>query len=140
MDRVLYTGGTFDLFHFGHINFLKQCSRICENVVVSLNTDEFVSEYKEAPIMNYSERERSLLCCNYVKRVVPNIFGADSKPTIISVKPNIIAVGDDWAHKNYYEQMQFTPEWLEEQNITLTYIPYCKDISTTEIKDKIKNT
>ena len=38
----LYTGGTFDLFHWGHENFLKQCSMIADQVVVSLNTDEFV--------------------------------------------------------------------------------------------------
>ena len=54
MKKVLYTGGTFDLPHYGHLNFLKQCSKIADEVVVSLNTDAFIYEYKKNyPIMNY---------------------------------------------------------------------------------------
>lgn len=137
MTKVLYTGGTFDLFHYGHVNFLKKCYSICENVVIALNTDEFVSEYKSPPIMSYSEREKSLLECKYVNSVVPNVFGADSKPTILSVNPDIIAVGDDWCNKNYYEQMNFSQEWLDANSITLIYIPYTKGISSSEIKARI---
>jgi len=48
MNKVLYTGGTFDLFHYGHVNFLKKCHSICDNVVVALNTDEFISQYKSS--------------------------------------------------------------------------------------------
>jgi glycerol-3-phosphate cytidylyltransferase len=42
---VVYTGGTFDLFHSGHVNLLRRCSEI-GTVVVSLNTDEFIEKYK----------------------------------------------------------------------------------------------
>lgn len=137
--KILYTGGTFDLFHYGHVNFLKKCKQIADIVIVSLNTDNFVSEYKNSPILNYQEREKSLLSCCYVDKIIPNTFGKDSKPTILSVKPNIIAIGDDWAHKNYYEQMSFSQEWLDEHNIVLIYIPYTKGISTSEIKKRIKD-
>jgi hypothetical protein len=87
--------------------------------------------------MNYKEREKSLLSCQYVTKVIPNISGKDSRPTILSVKPNIIAIGDDWAHKDYYKQMGFNEEWLEEYNIVLIYIPYTKGISSSEIKQRI---
>ena len=138
MKKILYTGGTFDIFHFGHTNFLKQCSMIADEVVVALNTDEFIKEFKgKAPIMTYKERERSLLNCPFVDKVVPNFSGADSKPTILSAKPTIVAIGDDWAHKDYYKQMQFTQTWLEEQQIVLVYVPYTREISTSEIKKRI---
>lgn len=137
MDRILYTGGTFDLFHYGHVNFLKKCKQICDTVIVALNTDEFVSEYKTSTVMNYKEREKSLLSCQYVTSVIPNISGKDSRPTILSVKPNIIAVGDDWAHKDYYKQMCFNEQWLDEYNIVLIYIPYTRGISSSEIKKRI---
>lgn len=136
-NKILYTGGTFDLFHYGHSNFLKQCKKLCDTVVVALNTDEFVAEYKQPTIMNYAERERSLLACQYVSSIIPNSSGGDSKPTILSVKPDIIAIGDDWAHKDYYKQMNFTQEWLEEQGIVLVYIPYTRGISSSEIRKRI---
>lgn len=137
MSKVLYTGGTFDLFHYGHVNFLKKCHSICENVVVALNTDEFICQYKSKPVMTYAEREASLLECKYVNKVIPNVFGKDSKPTILSINPDIIAIGDDWCHKDYYAQMDFTQQWLDDRNITLVYVPYTKGISTTEIKARI---
>lgn len=138
MSKILYTGGTFDLLHFGHFNFLKKCKSICDEVVVSLNTDEFIEQFKgKKPVMSYQEREKSLLYCQYVDKVVPNFSGEDSKPSILSVNPSIIAIGDDWAHKDYYSQMNFTQEWLDEKSIVLVYIPYTKGISTTEIKRRL---
>jgi glycerol-3-phosphate cytidylyltransferase len=136
--KTLYTGGNFDILHVGHFNFLQKCSQLADRVVVSLNTDEFIQEFKgQAPIMTYAERKQALAYCQYVDEVIPNFAGQNSKPTIISADPDIIAVGDDWAHKDYYTQMQFTQQWLDDNNIVLVYIPYTKGISTTEIKRRI---
>ena len=81
--KILYTGGTFDLFHYGHANFLKKCKTLADKVVVSLNTDEFILKYKgKSPIMNYKERELSLLYCKFVDSVIANVGGEDSKISI----------------------------------------------------------
>ena len=137
MGLIVYTGGTFDLFHAGHVNFLQQCSEY-GSVVVALNTDEFISSYKgKPPVMTYDEREYLLESCRYVSKVIPNFGGADSKKTIESIGPDCIAVGSDWARKDYYKQMSFTQDWLDERNIHLLYIPYTQGISTTELKRRI---
>ncbi len=137
----VYTGGTFDLFHAGHINFLKRCQEIAGisgTVTVALNTDEFIYEYKKkTPILSYQERAVVLEACRYVNFVVPNIGGADSKPAIEECEPDVIAIGSDWARRDYYKQMQFDQDWLDERNISLIYIPYTKGISSTLIKQKI---
>ena len=134
---IVYTGGTFDHFHAGHVNFLKACNYY-GRVVVALNTDRFIKEFKgKPPIMEYHERETVLRSCKYVYDVVPNLSGTDSKPTIVSVHPDYIIVGSDWKKKDYYKQMQFTPQWLKEQGIILIYLPYTEGISTTEIKRRI---
>lgn len=138
---TLYTGGTFDLFHSGHVNFLYKCSRLSHNVVVSLNTDEFIESYKGTPpIYSYEERAAILKACRYVTKVVPNVGGADSKPAILNVKPDIIAIGSDWAKRDYYKQMQFTQSWLDENKINLVYIPYTLGVSSSEIKKRLINT
>lgn len=135
---MVYTGGTFDLFHSGHARFLMQCSRFGE-VIVSLNTDEFVAEYKKKPpVMSYEDRESVLLACRWVSLVIPNEGGSDSKPSIESINPDIIAIGSDWAKKDYYKQMGFDQEWLDEHGIMLVYIPYTHGISTTEIKKRLQ--
>jgi len=140
MTKVLYTGGTFDLFHAGHVNFLRQCNKIAEQVVVSLNTDQFIEQYKgNPPVCSFKQRKLMLESCRYVTNVVANKGGADSKPAILDVGPDFIAVGSDWAQKDYYAQMQFTQDWLDQFGITLIFIPYTENISTTALKAKIKS-
>jgi cytidyltransferase-like protein len=137
----VYTGGTFDLFHAGHVNFLKRCHEIAGiagQVIVSLNTDSFIQEYKtKPPVCNDQERYDVISSCKYVDQVVWNSGCTDSKPTILSVQPDVIAIGSDWARKDYYKQMQFTQDWLDKLNISLIYIPYTQGISSTEIKARL---
>lgn len=142
MDRrIVLTVGSFDVLHAGHVNFLRQCRAIADKdgkVVVSLNTDEFIESYKGVkPVFSYEERKTLLEQLEYVDEVIPNIGGADSKPAILQVKPNFIVIGSDWASKDYYAQMQFTQEWLDEQGIVLIYVPYTTIISTSEIRRRL---
>ena len=141
MGQVVYTGGTFDLFHSAHVRFLKACRRLAGDdgeVVVALNSDAFIEAYKgKSPVMSFDERKEVLLGCRYVDRVIANIGGADSKPSIELVMPDLIVVGDDWAKKDYYAQMQFTREWLDQLEIQLVYVPYTLGISTTDLKKRI---
>lgn len=133
----IYTGGTFDMFHSGHVNFLRQCA-LLGDVIVSLNTDWFIEHYKgRKPIMSYDERRQCLLGCKYVSDVIENGGNSDSKIAILKVKPNVVAIGTDWAVKDYYSQMNFTQKWLDDHNIVLVYIPYTPGISTTDLKARI---
>ena len=138
---IVYTGGTFDLFHSGHVRFLKACRRLAGDggkVVVSLNDDAFIEAYKgKAPVMSFGERKEVLLGCRYVDEVVANFGGADSKPSILKLQPDLIVIGDDWARRDYYAQMQFTQGWLDRHEIGLVYVPYTAGISTTDLKQRI---
>ena len=138
---VVYTGGTFDLFHSGHVNLLKRCKEIAGPdglVVASLNTDDFIWQFKnKKPICSEDERAEVLLSCRYVDRVVMNVGGADSRIAIDQVQPNYIVVGSDWAEKDYYSQMNFDQKWLDERGIGLVYVPYTKTISSSAIRSRM---
>ncbi len=112
MGLRVYTGGTFDLFHAGHVRLLARCAELGA-VTVALNTDEFIAEYKgKSPVMSFDERREVLEACRFVDDVVANIGGADSRPSIEMVKPDLVVIGSDWAKKDYYKQMQFDQDWF----------------------------
>lgn len=137
MGLKIYTGGTFDLIHSGHVNFLRRCAEI-GTVTVALNTDEFIESYKgKPPVMSYDERFQVLSEFLSVTNIVPNKNGRDSRETILDASPDIVAIGSDWARKDYYSQMGFSQDWLDEYGIMLMYIPYTKGISTTELKRRM---
>ena len=136
--KAVLTLGTFDLFHEGHVNLLARCRMLAGRegiVVVALNPDEFIEQYKHrAPVIPYPARLAVLMACRYVDRVICNWGGADAKPAIEAIGPDIIAVGDDWADKNYLGQLRVTPEWLSERHIKIEYLPYTREISSSLIR------
>jgi cytidyltransferase-like protein len=161
---VVYTGGTFDLFHEGHLELLEACRRMSGafgTVVVALNTDEFIERFKHRrPVQSFAERKKMLESCKYVDYVIENFGEEDSTKTIESVKDikvhmphhfvgdkewprlppvDIVAIGSDWAGRDYYGQMGFTKEWLDEHNIILVYVDRRTGQSTTNLKKIIKD-
>jgi len=139
---IIYTGATFDILHAGHINFLRQCKEYFPDsyLIVSLNTDEFIEQFKgKKPVFNFDERKKLLETVEYVDEVIRNIGGEDSKPAILTVEPDVIIIGSDWLNKDYLKQMSITEEWLRKNHIALIYIPYTEIISTTEIKRRLSN-
>jgi glycerol-3-phosphate cytidylyltransferase len=141
MGLRVYTGGSFDLYHWAHGEFLRRCKELAGDgqVIVSLNTDEFIKEYKKKGlVMTYEERRKALLSCRWVDDVVANIGGADSRIAIDLVKPDLIVIGSDWARKDYYNQMGFDQDWLDDRGIGLCYIPYTQGISSTDIKSRLR--
>jgi len=62
MGLIVYTGGTFDLFHANHVRFLRRCAEL-GSVTVSLNTDEFIQAYKgRPPVVPYESPAGQRLC------------------------------------------------------------------------------
>jgi glycerol-3-phosphate cytidylyltransferase len=145
---VVYTGGTFDLFHEGHVELLEACKRIAGTdgkVIVCVNTDEFIARFKgNPPVQSLRERQRVLKSCKYVDFVITNYGEEDSTKNIDEWNADgrdvidIVAIGSDWAGRDYYGQMGFTKEWLDERNIILIYIDRRTGQSTTNIKEILK--
>lgn len=161
---IVYTGGSFDWLHEGHLELLEACNRMAGKkgkVIVALNTDDFIIGYREkAPMFGYETRKKMLEALWYVDEVVENWGGADSTLTIDwynynqdhpnswwtdKSKPDewrdkannhidIIAIGSDWAYRDYYAQMGFTKEWLDERELVLAYIDRRTGESSTRLK------
>jgi len=144
----VYTGGTFDLFHMGHVQLLAGCRKIAGpdgKVIVALNPDEFVEKFKGVrPTMSLEERSAVVAACKYVDYVVLNDGEDNSAGTIertSKVWPiDFVAIGDDWAPpKDYYAQMNFTKEWFDKTGITLVYIDRNTGMSSTKIRERLQS-
>ena len=55
------------------------------------------------------------------------------------IRPDVLAIGTDWARKDYYQQIEVTRDWLDDSRIIMAYVPYVQDfpISTSTIKQRV---
>ena len=135
----VYVGGTFDLFHEGHVRLFKRAKNTADVVVVALNTDEFAEAYKgKRPVMSLKERMEVVKACKYVDVVDVNDGGEDSKPCILRNKPDFILHGDDWTGASLMKQLGITEAFLKRHNIRMVYAPYTKKISTSALKQRVR--
>jgi glycerol-3-phosphate cytidylyltransferase len=135
-QRVL-TIGTFDLLHPGHVAFLRQASWLGQ-LTVAVNRDEFVQRFKgTSPIMCLEERMTMLRAIRYVDQVVVNEGDERGGQTIQKLAPSLLAIGSDWAKRDYMAQLNIDIGWLECQHIGLVYLPYTYGVSTSQIKRRL---
>ena len=71
----VYTDMVADMFHLGHVRYLKQCKELGTSdtveLVVGIHSDETVESYKRRPICSMLERIECVSVCKYVDEVVP---------------------------------------------------------------------
>ncbi|ORX41848.1 Nucleotidylyl transferase [Piromyces finnis] len=95
-DKIVYVDGTFDLFHVGHIEFLKKAKELGDFLVVGVHDDMTVNAIKKRnyPIMNLNERVLSVLSCRYVDEVIIGAPYSVTKDVLNKVyKIDIVAHG-----------------------------------------------
>lgn len=134
---VVYTQGTFDLFHIGHLNLLRRCRKLAGpdgRVRVAVLTDEAILNYKgKTPIIPLQERMIMIKFCKYVDEVVESDI-YDVSEAIRDESIDYIVVGSDWAKKDLASHYKVNKDLL---NRKLIYLPYTDIQSTTKIKEKI---
>lgn len=92
--KIGYTQGTFDMFHIGHLNLLHQAKELCEELIVGVNTDQLVSDYKhKVPVINECDRAAIIGELRCVDKVVlcDTLKKTDAYATVIGP----VTIGDD---------------------------------------------
>ena len=70
--KTLYTGGTFDLFHAGHIKMLEEAKSKCDYLIVGLQLDPSIDRPKKnRPTQSIVERYVQVRSCKYIDEVIP---------------------------------------------------------------------
>ncbi len=142
INRVL-TIGTFDNLHLGHIDLLKFCKQLAGRkgkVIVAANQDEFIKRYKgHSPLFNLQDRLEMIKSIRYVDKVMVHTTDEYCVPTIEQSECNILVIGSDWLKKDYLSQINVPADYFEKCGISLVYFPRTRNLSTTLIKETIKN-
>lgn len=70
--RIVLLQGAFDILNYGHIRAFKFAKAQGDYLIVALNTNELIRDYKgREPVMLWSQKRRIIEACRYVDRVVP---------------------------------------------------------------------
>lgn len=134
MSRVV-TIGTFDPPHLGHAMLIARCMKLGDEVIVGVNSDSFVEQYKgRKPLFSTVERMDMIrkLC---PAKVVPN--DSAGKEFLALYEPDIIVIGADWYSKDYWTQLGVDRGYFDRNNIELVFFPLVKGLSSSEIKRRI---
>lgn len=137
MFKNVYVIGVFDLFHRGHVEFLKKAKALGQCLIVAINGDEMVTSYKRKPLYSETDRLEILKSCRFVDQAFI-VQGYDNKEFIEKYKIDAIVHGNDWEANSYMEQIRVTKEYLKEKNVELVLLPYTEGISTSQIRKMIK--
>lgn len=131
-EIVVFTSGTWDLYHTGHLNILKKSKELGTKLIVAVSTDELVKSYKEInPIIPFEQRIEIIKSCKYVDEVIPQEILTDIND-LKKYKVNIITIGNDWKNKHLDGL-----EWAKKNDIKVVYLPYTKGVSTSLITKNI---
>ena len=132
----VFTSGSFDLFHIGHLNILEKSVALGDELIVGVSTDELIQEYKGMkPIVPFEQRFRIISALSCVTKAVKQ-----TKLTEIAQlqceEIDVVTIGNDWENK-YLEGL----EWMKDQEgKEVVYFPYTQGVSTTSIKKGIIET
>lgn len=130
MKRVI-TYGTFDLLHYGHINLLRRAKELGDYLIVALSTDEFNwSQKQKKSYFPYEQRKKLLEAIRYVDLVIPEESWEQKISDVREFRIDTFVMGNDWAGK-----FDFLKEYCD-----VVYLPRTPEISTTQIKQELKET
>jgi len=130
--RVVYTDMCADLFHAGHVNFLRQARALGDRLVVGIHSDETIASYKGAPVMTMEERVAVVAACRYVDQVVPDAPLAVSPRYLDALGVHVVCHADELdpaARDRMYGEILATHG--------LELIPYTRGISTRELRERV---
>lgn len=95
--KVVFTNGTFDILHRGHVEYLAKAKALGDVLVVGLNTDASIRRIKgpKRPINTNRDRAAVLAALEAVDYIC--FFGEDTPRRLIAaLVPDVLVKGADW--------------------------------------------
>ena len=128
---IVYTVGTFDLLHVGHLALLNHCKLLGDILVVGVASDAVVNIYKpNVPIVTLEQRVEMLEALSCVDIVRP-YHQLEYVSGCKAVGVDIFVVGEDWGKKPHNLDVNNYLRKMGKEIVQFTYNPRT---SSTKIK------
>jgi glycerol-3-phosphate cytidylyltransferase len=128
---IVYTVGTFDLLHVGHLALLKHCKTLGDVVAVGVASDEVVHSYKpRVPVIPLEQRVEMLEALRCVDIVRP-YHELEYVTACKELDIDIFVIGADWGDKPHNIAVE---TYLKEAGKQIIQVRYNPRTSSTKIK------
>ncbi len=130
--RVVYTDMCADLFHAGHVNFLRQAKALGDRLVVGIHDDRAIASYKPTPIQTLAERVAVVAACRFVDQVVPHAPLEVSPRYLDQLGVHVACHADELdpaARDRMYGEILATHDFA--------WIPYTPGISSRALRERV---
>jgi cytidyltransferase-like protein len=134
--KKVYIGMSIDLIHPGHINVIKEASKLGK-VTVGLLTDKAIASYKRLPYLTYDQRKTVVECIKGVDDVMTQ-HTLDYTDNLNKMKPDYVVHGDDWRVGSQASVRKKVIDTLKEWGGELVEISYTEGISSTQLHENLE--
>ena len=116
MSKIVWTNGTFDILHPGHIQLFKVARSLGDKVIVATDSDEKIKKDKgfDRPMNDLCYRVAMLEAIQYIDVVLTFNDRKELEGLIQLYNPDILILGDDWRYgdvvgREHAKEVRFLP-------------------------------
>lgn len=131
---IVYTVGTFDLLHVGHLALLEYCKSLGNVLAVGVASDCVVNSYKpNVPVIPLEQRMEMLKALGCVDIVRP-YYELEYVSGCIALNPDIFVIGEDWGNNSHNIAVE---SYLKANGKQINQVLYNPRTSSTKIKQSV---
>ena len=132
--KIGNTQGVYDMFHIGHLHIINRAAEQCEKLLVGVNSDSLVEEYKgKKTIIDQYDRAEIIRNIKSVSDCVI-VETLDKVELYKKYGFDAVFIGDDWKGDERWIQ---TEKDLAPYGVDVIYLPHTPNISSTLLRVEI---